>query len=65
MAEEHTEPEETEEGTLKVPCEVFSRVCGYFSPVSNWHKGKRQEYSERLSFRVPDLRRVPRSSKEG
>ena len=24
-------------------CEVFSRVCGYFRPVTNWNKGKQEE----------------------
>jgi len=31
-------------------CEVFSRVVGYFRPVSNWNKGKRQEFKERVTF---------------
>ena len=29
---------------------VFSRVCGYFRPVSQWNKGKQQEFSERKVF---------------
>ena len=28
-------------------CEVFSRVCGYFRPVTNWNKGKQEEFKER------------------
>ncbi len=27
-------------------CEVFSRVCGYFRPVTNWNKGKQEEFKE-------------------
>ena len=34
-------------------CEVYSRVCGYFRPVSNWNKGKKEEFKERKTFRVP------------
>lgn len=30
-----------------VPCEVYSRVVGYFRPVQNWNPGKRQEFKER------------------
>ena len=26
--------------------EVYSRVCGYFRPVSNWNKGKKEEYHD-------------------
>ena len=33
-------------------CEVYSRVVGYIRPVQQWHKGKRQEFGERLEFRA-------------
>jgi len=36
----------------KVPCEVYSRVVGYLRPLQNWNKGKRQEFSERRTFRI-------------
>ena len=32
--------------------EVYSRVCGYFRPVSNWNKGKKEEFKEREKFKV-------------
>jgi len=31
-------------------CEVYSRVVGYIRPVQQWHKGKKQEYGERVEF---------------
>ena len=34
-------------------CEVWQRVVGYFSEVSLWNKGKRQEFKERKRFEVP------------
>lgn len=34
-------------------CEVYSRVVGYIRPVQQWHKGKRQEYGERLEYNMP------------
>jgi ribonucleoside-triphosphate reductase len=34
-------------------CEVYSRVVGYIRPVQQWHKGKKQEYSERLEYNAP------------
>lgn len=37
---------------LKIPCEVYSRVVGYYRPVQNWNIGKQQEYKERKSFKV-------------
>lgn len=32
--------------------EVYSRVCGYFRPVSNWNKGKKEEFRDREKFKV-------------
>jgi len=32
---------------LKIPCEIYSRIVGYYRPVKSWNKGKTQEYSER------------------
>jgi ribonucleoside-triphosphate reductase len=34
-------------------CEVYSRVVGYIRPVSQWHKGKKQEFGERKEFIEP------------
>ena len=34
-------------------CEVYSRVVGYIRPVQQWHKGKKQEYSERKEYVMP------------
>ena len=32
--------------------EVYSRVCGYFRPVSNWNQGKREEFKDRKEYEV-------------
>lgn len=34
----------------KVPCEVFSRIVGYFRPIKNWNDGKKAEFHDRLTF---------------
>lgn len=34
------------------PCEVYSRIVGYFRPVKNWNEGKQAEFSERVPFEV-------------
>ena len=34
----------------KQKCEVYSRVVGYLSPVSEWNKGKKEEYKDRQTF---------------
>lgn len=33
-------------------CEVYSRVVGYLSPVSQWNTGKRAEFKDRKTFEV-------------
>jgi len=39
-------------GKCKEKCEVYSRVTGYFRPVSNWNKGKKEEFKERRMFKA-------------
>jgi len=31
-----------------INCEVYSRVCGYYRPVSGYNPGKKQEFMDRL-----------------
>lgn len=38
---------------IQQPCEVYSRVVGYIRPVQQWHKGKKQEYTERKEYKMP------------
>jgi len=45
---EHKERERTR-------CEVYSRVVGYLTPVSQWNKGKKAEFRDRKTF-VTDLK---------
>ena len=32
--------------------EVYARVCGFFRPVQQWNKGKKEEYRERVEYVV-------------
>ena len=32
------------------PCEIWTRVMGYYRPVENWNIGKKQEYADRVYF---------------
>jgi hypothetical protein len=38
----------------KVPCEVYSRVVGYFRPIQNWNEGKKQEFFDRKLYTEKD-----------
>lgn len=33
-----------------IPCEIYSRVVGYFRPVANWNPGKKEEFRERTEY---------------
>jgi ribonucleoside-triphosphate reductase len=34
----------------QIPCEIFSRVVGYFRPIHVWNKGKRAEFTHRKPY---------------
>ena len=44
------------------PCEEWTRVMGYFRPVENFNKGKKQEFAERKYF--SEKKAVERFKKE-
>ena len=35
--------------------EVYSRVVGYFRPVQNWNPGKKQEFTERVTYKAEGI----------
>ncbi len=37
---------------IKQPCEVYSRIVGYYRPVSQYNIGKQQEFKERKTFKL-------------
>ena len=45
----------------KMPCEIWSRVVGYFRPVQNWNEGKQQEFSDRVYY---DLEKTSRRQRD-
>ena len=36
--------------------ETFSRVCGFFRPVQQWNKGKKDEFRDRKEFVIKEDR---------
>lgn len=44
------EPELTLDDSERQPCEIWTRVMGYFRPVENYNKGKKSEFAERVCF---------------
>ena len=50
-----TKADEKQDGEMKIPCEVYSRIVGYLRPLQNWHDAKQLEFSERVEYNVDDL----------
>lgn len=50
-----------------IPCEVYSRVVGYYRPVSSWNDGKKIEFEQRKSVNIDSFFRSSccSSSSEG
>lgn len=36
----------------KVPCEIYSRVTGFYRPVSEYNRGKKSEFDERVGVTI-------------
>lgn len=32
------------------PCEIYSRITGYYRPIKNWNDGKAQEFKQRKTY---------------
>lgn len=39
-----------------VPCDVYSRVTGYYMPVQGWNKGKQAEFHDRAAASTESIR---------
>ncbi len=35
----------------RTKCEIYSRVCGYLRPTSQWNEGKKAEFDDRVTFK--------------
>jgi len=37
-----------------IECEVYTRVVGYYRPVSGFNLGKKQEFADRVPLKKPN-----------
>jgi len=47
----------------KIPCEIYSRVVGYYRPVIQWNKGKKEEFKDRYTFSSKEISGAYENSK--
>jgi ribonucleoside-triphosphate reductase len=57
-------PAQASSGPRGILVEVYSRVVGYFRPVKQWNKGKREEFGERREYRLGGGRFQPNPCEE-
>jgi ribonucleoside-triphosphate reductase len=38
---------------VAVPCEIYSRVVGYYRPIDQWNPGKQAEFWDRVPYNIP------------
>jgi len=38
---------------VRVECKVFSRIVGYLTSVDTWNPGKKAEWEDRMTFKLP------------
>ena len=43
-------------------CEIYSRVCGYYRPITNWNKGKKEEFIDRKHYTVDKIEKPKKSN---
>ena len=49
---EKSVPQRAKQPSRQIPVETYSRVVGYYRPVSQWNPGKRAEFSERIPLKI-------------
>ena len=52
------EMEDKKESVIGTPCEVYSRIVGYYRAVKNWNVGKAAEYKKRVPFTLDNQRKM-------
>jgi ribonucleoside-triphosphate reductase len=50
-------PETKKASRKEIPVEVYSRVVGYYRPVNQWNKGKKEEFEQRKEFTLESIAR--------
>ena len=43
-----------EYNNINIPCEVYSRVCGFYRPISQFNIGKKEEFIQRKEIILTD-----------
>ncbi len=47
-----TEEKKIQDETCNQETEVYSRVVGFYRPIKQWNKGKKEEFTDRKTYQV-------------
>lgn len=39
----------------RIPCDVYSRIIGYYRPTRDWNKGAQTMFADRVNYTMPKL----------
>ena len=53
----YVEPKTENKTELRIPVLTYSRVSGYYNPVTAFNKGKREEFSERKYLNIQEFKK--------
>lgn len=42
----------------KIPCEIYTRVVGYFRPVQTFNIGKKEEFYKRKTIQIEKIKGI-------
>lgn len=64
MVEEVKRLEEKLKHVKGTPCEVWTRIIGYFRPVKSWNKGQQAQYKDRVLYDLKEVSNGEKGKKE-
>lgn len=38
----------------KIPCEIYSRIVGYFRPLEQWNPAQKEQFHDRIVFEIQE-----------
>ena len=48
----------------RIPCQIWSRAVGYLRPLESFNIAKRQEFEDRVNYKLPEEEQVSHHATE-
>ena len=53
----YVEPKTENKTELRIPVLCYTRISGYYTNLSTWNKGKKEEFSERQYLNIQEFKK--------